>query len=133
MYFAVSLLDIFRQTLWQLSPIVSGMTRAGNLFYYYFTFNPCHFPLKLTNQIDFFYTSFGTLVRLSVIAFASKPLYFQPCPKVMQRFFWGCTGPHFGPTNTNHTKNYQKTLSGHFLGDPPQNALQCTTLQYNVL
>ena len=30
----------------------------------------------------------------------------------MQQFFLGCTGPHFGPTNTTHAKNYQKTTFG---------------------
>merc|ERR1711974_391766 len=72
-------------------------------------------------------------IRLSVIAFVSKPLYFQPPQKVMQRFFLGCTGPHFGPTNTNHTKNYQKITFGVLFSLPPQNALQCTTVQCNVL
>ena len=72
-------------------------------------------------------------VCLSVIAFVSKPLYFQPPKKVMQPFFLGCTGPHFGPTSTNHTKNYQKITFGVLFSLPPQNALQCTTVQCNVL
>ena len=52
-------------------------------------------------------------ICLSVIAFVSKPLYFQPPQKFMQRFFLGCTGPHFCPTNTNHSKNYQENTFGH--------------------
>ena len=51
----------------------------------------------------------------------------------MQQFFLGCTGPHFGPTNTNHAKNYQKITFGALFRIPPQNALQCTTVQCNVL
>ena len=72
-------------------------------------------------------------IYLSVIAFVSKPLFFQPPKKVMQRFFLGCTGPYYGPTNTNHTKNYQKTTFGALFRPPPQIALQCTTVQCNVL
>ena len=60
------------------------------------------------------------------------PIFPTP-QKVMQRFFLGCTGPHFGPTNTNHTKNYQKITFGVLFSLPPQNALQCTTVQCNVL
>ena len=60
--------------------------------------------------------------------------YFSnPPPKVMQQFFLGCTGPHFGPTNTNHAKNYQKITFGALFRIPPQNALQCTTVQCNGL
>ena len=51
----------------------------------------------------------------------------------MQQFFLGCTGPHFGPTNTNHAKNYQKITFGALFRIPPQNALQCTTVQCNGL
>ena len=51
----------------------------------------------------------------------------------MQQFFLVCTGPHFGPTNTNHAKNYQKITFGALFRIPPQNALQCTTVQCNVL
>ena len=51
----------------------------------------------------------------------------------MQQFFLGCTGPHFGPTNSNHAKNYQKITFGALFRIPPQNALQCTTVQCNVL
>ena len=73
------------------------------------------------------------MLGLSVIAFVSKPLFFQPPKKVMQRFFLGCTGPYYGPTNTNHTKKYQKTTFGALFRPPFQNALQCTTVQCNVL
>ena len=51
----------------------------------------------------------------------------------MQQFFWGYSGPHIGPTNTNHTKNYQKITFWALFRIPPQNALQCTTVQCNVL
>ena len=51
----------------------------------------------------------------------------------MQQFFLGCTGPHFGPTNTNHAKNYQKITFWALFRIPPQNALQCTTVQCNGL
>ena len=51
----------------------------------------------------------------------------------MQRFFLGCTGPYFGPTNTNHAKNYQKTTFGVLFSLPPQNALQCTTVQCSYI
>ena len=74
-----------------------------------------------------------TKIRLSVIAFVTKPLNFQPPQKVMQQFFSGYPGPYFGPTNTNHTKNYQKTTFWALFRIPPQNALQCTTVQCNVL
>ena len=67
-------------------------------------------------------------ICLSVIAFVTKPLTFQPPPKVMQQFFLGYTGPHFGPTNTNHTKNYQKITFGALFRKPPQNALQCSAM-----
>ena len=51
----------------------------------------------------------------------------------MQQFFLGCTGPHFGPTNTNHAKNYQKITFGALFRIPPQNALQCTTVHYSAV
>ena len=72
-------------------------------------------------------------IYLSVIAFVTKPLNFQPPQKVMQQFFLGYSGPYFGPTNTNHTKNYQKITFGALFRIPPQNALQCTTVQCNGL
>ena len=56
-----------------------------------------------------------------------------PPQKVMQQFFLGYSGPYFGPTNTNHTKNYQKITFWALFRIPPQNALQCTTVQCNVL
>ena len=37
---------------------------------------------------------------------------FPTPPKVMQQFFLGYSGPYFGPTNTNHTKNHQKITFG---------------------
>ena len=37
----------------------------------------------------------------------------------MQQFFWGYSGPYFGPTNTNHTKNYQKITFGALFRIPP--------------
>ena len=47
-------------------------------------------------------------------------------------FFWGCTGPYFGPTNTINTKNYQKNTRGPIFRKTTQNALQCTTVHCNV-
>ena len=44
-------------------------------------------------------------VRLSIIAFVSKPVHFQPLQKSYATIFLGCTGSYFGPTNTNRTKN----------------------------
>ena len=72
-------------------------------------------------------------ICLSVIAFVTKPLNFQPPQKVMQQFVLGYSGPHIGPTNTNHTKNYQKITFWALFRIPLQNALQCTTVQCNVL
>ena len=65
--------------------------------------------------------------------FGKKRLFFQPPKKVMQQFFLGCTGPYYGPTNTNHAKNCQKTIFGALFRPPAQNALQRTTVQCNVL
>ena len=65
---------------------------------------------------------------LSVIAFVTKPLNFQPPQKVMQQFY---SGPYFGPTNTNHTKNYQKITFGALFRIPPKmhySALQCSAM-----
>ena len=45
----------------------------------------------------------------------------------------GYSGPYFGPTNTNHTKNYQKITFGALFRIPPQNAQQCTTVQVQAL
>ena len=72
-------------------------------------------------------------IRLSVIAFVTKPLNFQPPQKVMQQFFLGYAGPYFGLTNTNHTKNYQKITFGALFRIPPQNAIRCITVQCNLL
>ena len=72
-------------------------------------------------------------VRSTDKLFRQIRLIFQPPQKVMQQFFLGCTGPHFGPTNTNHAKNYQKITFWALFRIPPQNALQCTTVQCNVL
>ena len=47
-------------------------------------------------------------------------------------FFWGCTGPYFGPTNTINTKNYQKNTRRLIFKKTTQNALQCTTVHCNV-
>ena len=62
-----------------------------------------------------------------------RAIYPTPLQKDVQQVFLGCTGPHFGPTNTNHTKNYQKITLGVLFSLPPQNALQCTKVQCNVL
>ena len=47
-------------------------------------------------------------------------------------FFGGCRGPHFGPTNTIDTKNYQKNTRGPIFTKTTKNALQCTTVHCNV-
>ena len=50
----------------------------------------------------------------------------------MQQFVLGCTGPHFGPTNTDHATNRQKITIGHFLGYPPKmhySAVQCIVVK----
>ena len=33
---------------------------------------------------------------------------FPTSPKSYATIFWGYRGPHIGPTNTNHTKNFKK-------------------------
>jgi len=48
----------------------------------------------------------------------------------MQQFFLGCTGPHFGPTNTNHAKNYQKITFWALFRIPPP---KCTTVHYSAV
>ena len=58
---------------------------------------------------------------------------FATTPKSYATIFLGFTGLHFGPTNTNHTKNYQKITFGVLFSLPPQNALQGTTVHCNVL
>ena len=58
---------------------------------------------------------------------------FSNPPKKLCSIFLGCTGLHFGPTDTNHAKNYRKITLGALFRIPPQNALQCTTVQCNVL
>ena len=58
---------------------------------------------------------------------------FPTPPKSYATIFLGYSGPYFGPTNTNHTKKYQKIIFGALFRIPPQNALQCTTVQCNVL
>ena len=50
----------------------------------------------------------------------------------MPQFFWGYSGPYFGPTNTNHTKNYQKITFGALFRIPPQNALQCSAMYWSA-
>ena len=58
---------------------------------------------------------------------------FPTPPKSYATFFLGYSGPYFGPTNTNHTKNYQNITFGALFRLPPQNALQCTTVHYSAL
>ena len=70
-------------------------------------------------------------IRLIVIAFVTKPLNFQPPKKFMQQFFLGYSGPYFGPTDTNHTKNNQKITFGALFRIPPKmhySALQCSAM-----
>ena len=73
-------------------------------------------------------------IRLSVIAFVTKPLNFQP-PKKLCNNFLGYSGPYFGPTNTNHTKNYQKITFGALFRIPPKmhySALQCSAMYWSA-
>ena len=72
-------------------------------------------------------------LRSSDKLFGKNGLFFQPPQKVMQQFFLGCRGLYFGPTNTIYAKIYQKFTFGVLFSLPPQNALQCTTVQCNVL
>ena len=81
-------------------------------------------------SIHLFSSYIHSQVSLSVIAFVTKPLNFQPPQKVMQQFFLGYSGPYFGPTNTNHIKNYQKiTFGALFRITPPK----CTTVYYSAV
>ena len=59
------------------------------------------------------------------------PIFPTP-QKSYATIFLGCRGPYYGPTNTMQ----QKIIKKHFWAlfrPPPQNALQCTTVQSNVL
>ena len=54
----------------------------------------------------------------------------------MQQFVLGYSGPYFGQTNTNHTKNYQKITFGTLFRIPPPkstkvhySAVQCIEVQ----
>ena len=44
----------------------------------------------------------------------------------MQHFFRDAENLFFGPTNTNHAKNYQRNTHGGLFRKPPQNALYHT-------
>ena len=75
------------------------------------------------------------LVLTYVLEFKAKLMYLSlsVIAFVTKQFFSGYSGPYFGPTNTNQTKNYQKITFGALFRIPPQNALQCTTVQCNGL
>ena len=64
--------------------------------------------------------------------YLEKRGYFSNPPKKSCNNFLGCTGPLFGPTNTNHAKNYQKITFGVLFRIPPQNALQCSAMYCRV-
>ena len=56
------------------------------------------------------YTVCLVWLSLSVIAFVTKPLNFQPPKKLCNNLFGGTQYP-FGPNNTNQTKNYQYSVA----------------------
>ena len=59
-----------------------------------------------------------------------KTHIFPTPQKSYATIFLGCTGPFYGPNNTNHTKNYQKVTFGALFGPPPQN---CTTVHHSAV
>ena len=66
--------------------------------------------------------------NLNFFGYISSP----PLKRYATIFFGGVGDPFFGPTNTNHTKNYQKKNTfGVLFSLPLQNALQCTTVKYD--
>ena len=70
-------------------------------------------------------------ISLSVIAFVTKPLNFQPPQKVMQQFFWVTQDPILVQLILIIQKITKKSLFGHFLGYPPKmhySALQCSAM-----
>ena len=74
-------------------------------------------------------------LRLSVIAFVSKPLFFQPPKKVMQRFFWGAQDLIMFQLILIIQKIIKKLLSGYFLAYPPKmhySAPQCSAMYCSV-
>ena len=84
---------------------------------------------KITNYITLCYLSLG------VIAFVSKPLFFQPPKKVMQQFFWVAQDLIMVQLILIIQKIIKKLLSGHFLGHPPKmhySAPQCSAMFCSV-
>ena len=57
----------------------------------------------------------------------------QISPFWTQVMFSVFRGPKYDDIRPNHTKKYQKITFGVLFSLPPQNALQCTTVQCNVL
>ena len=76
-------------------------------------------------------------ICLGVQSFELFGLHFQEIisspptkKKTYATIFWGCTGPYFGPTNTNHAKNYKKKhFWGYFLAYPQK----CTTAHHSAV
>ena len=97
-------------------------------------------------------------IRLSEQSIVHLTAQIQNMETRVAKFFWGCRGPYFGPTNTINTKHRhrqnvtshhsfshfifppaertntkitKKTLAGPFLRKPPKmhcNAPQCTAM-----
>ena len=57
----------------------------------------------------------------------------QIVEKINEHVIFVFLGLHYGSRKPNHTKKYQKITFGVLFSLPPQNALQCTTVQCNVL
>ena len=57
----------------------------------------------------------------------------QIVEKINEHVIFVFLGLHYGSRKPNHAKNYQKITFGVLFSLPPQNALQGTTVQCNVL
>ena len=90
-------------------------------------------------------TFFLTKVFTSVNLFMSRCTVirtflaiFPTTPKSYATFFWGYRGPHIGPTNTNHTKNFKKSWCLSLFGDVlslgwgGMGVLWCKRLNYSL-
>ena len=73
-----------------------------------------HAVYKITQKFKHHY---GTLDNRRTICLSAQSIVhltaqIQNMETRVANFFWGCTGPYFGPTNTINTKNYQKNTTG---------------------
>ena len=64
---------------------------------------------------------------------SKKTCQNQIVEKINEYVIFVFLGLHYGSRKPNHTKKYQKITFGVLFSLPPQNALQCTTVQCNVL